>query len=87
MSIFFSYIYGQLSVSPSRSGKPLSNRGSGRVQVLTQAHSAFVHSEHKLEGQQLPGVRGWLRGGGVFPKRRQKGKHSSTLCWVYLISH
>lgn len=77
MRIYFSSIYGQLSVSPSRSGKPLSDRGSGRVQVLTQAHSAFVHSEHKLEGQQLPGVGGWLVvvGGGSF---QREGRRAST---------
>lgn len=80
MSIYFSYIYGQLSVSQSRLGNSLSNNRSAWLQVLTQACSVFVHSEHKSKGQQLPRR-------GFFSWRRQKGKHISTFCLCcYLIS-
>ena len=50
MSIYFSSIYGQLSVSQSRLGNSLSNNRSAWLQVLTQACSVSVHSKHKSKG-------------------------------------
>ena len=67
----------QLNMGGSRLGNSLSTCGSDQAHVLTWACSMFVHSEHKLKGQQQPGK--------AFPLGRQKkDKHISTvsLCCV-----